>query len=243
MRKLYTLLGAALLIGSSAFAQKKVNVKFQIVTPANGATITAGATLTQKIIITNLGPGAIAPTDTVFVHDPFNQPSRIWLYLGFTKAVGDTIQLSKDYVPSTSNPNGVRNYCVYGYVSNGTLTTNDSVAVSANPSIVCNSTTFVGGGVGVPTLQLTEQSLTENISVFPNPATGMISLSFTAKNASEVSARVIDITGREALSVNLGKAYVGQSGYKLDISSLNTGVYFVELRQEGIRAIGRVTKQ
>ncbi len=241
MKKIYTLLAAALLLAGAATAQKKVNLKFQIVSPANGSTIQAGVVLNQKLIVTNLGPGAIVATDTVFMHDPFSQQGFIWLYTGYSKAVGDTIQLNKTYTPSTTNGNGTRTYCVYGYARSGTATKTDST--STTPGQVCNSVTFAGGLGIAGTATLTEASNTEAITIFPNPAYGTISMSYVAKNSSELTARVVDITGRAVRSISFGKVYAGQTGFKMDISNLNTGIYFVELRQDGIRAIGKVTKQ
>ena len=242
MNKVYTLLAAALLIAGTASAQKKVNIKFQITSPANGSTVTWGTPLNQMVVGTILGPGTLAATDTIFMHDPFNTaPGNTWPYTGRTKGVNDTVHFMKTYNPTTGNGNGTRDYCVWGFVRSGANTTNDSSA-SSSPSRTCNTFTATGG-VGVSNLNfITEQSTTENISVFPNPATGIVKLDFKAKNSSAVSARIIDIAGREVMSVNMGKAYVGQSNFQMDMSSLAPGVYVVEIRQEGIRAIGRVSK-
>jgi len=243
MKKIYTLIAATLVLATAANAQtKKINLRFTIVTPANGATIVAGTALTQKVIITNLGPGVIAAADTVFMHDPFNNTGEIWFYLNHPKAVNDTIQLTKSYTPSTSNTNGVRNYCVYGYVMNGSTITSDSTG--STPSQTCNSVTFTGGvNSGIANIGLTENVATENLNIFPNPATGSINVNYTAKNNSELTARVVDITGRVVMTHSYGKVFVGQSNFKLELSTLKAGIYFVDLRQEGARAVGKVTLQ
>ena len=242
MKKRYTILALVMMFAIAATAQKKVNVKFTIENPASGSTIVLGSPFSQKVIATILGPGALAADDTLFMHDPFNNSGQIWYYLNNIKAVNDTIQFIKQYTPSTANPNGPFNYCVYGYIRKGAATTNDSM-LSTTPSQTCNMVNFQGGSVGITAAYLIEQSNTEHLSVFPNPAFSTITLAYKAKNVSEVTARILDITGREVLIQNFGSAYIGQSGYQVDISNLGTGIYFIEVRQEGIRAVGRVSKK
>lgn len=235
MKKIYTLF-AALFICASANAQRHVNLSISLESPAAGATLTVGQTFTQRFVLRNIGPDALTAADTLYYSDPSNATGQVWLRVGYTKAVNDTIIISKNLTLNNAT-NGNANYCISALISNGALATSDSATRK------CNLVTIAGGSTSVANMTFTENVATEKLNVFPNPATGLVSLDYKAKNNSDVNVRVIDIAGREAMSVNLGKAYVGQSGYKVDITSLNTGIYFVEIRQEGTRAIGRITKQ
>ena len=79
--------------------------------------------------------------------------------------------------------------------------------------------------------------------ITPNPANSTVSFDFTSKSNSEIVARVYDIAGRVVLTNNYGASFTGQQGFTLDISDLNSGMYFVEFRQEGYKAVGKLSKQ
>jgi len=77
----------------------------------------------------------------------------------------------------------------------------------------------------------------DQINVFPNPTRGLIKVD-GLKEVSKIS--VIDLTGK----VLLEEQVQGNSSHNVDMSHLNTGIYFVVLQQNsGIRLIKKVIKQ
>ena len=67
-------------------------------------------------------------------------------------------------------------------------------------------------------------------------------MDYVAQNASAVEVNVFDLTGRKVMSHSYGKVFKGQEGFNLDISSLNNGMYILELRQDGNKATSQFVK-
>ena len=88
-----------------------------------------------------------------------------------------------------------------------------------------------------------ENTQSQKINVYPNPAVGnTINMDYVAQNASSVEVSVYDLTGRKVMSHSYGQSFKGQEGFNLDISSLNNGMYILEMRQEGIKATTQFVK-
>ena len=74
-----------------------------------------------------------------------------------------------------------------------------------------------------------EQAVEHSFTVYPNPATGLMSLS--GLNATGCLAEIFDISGRKATSLHL-------SDNTIDLSSLQPGLYFLRLSRPGIGILG-----
>lgn len=239
MKKIYLAL-VVLMVGSSAsFAQKNIKFEVTLANPAAGATIPAGVPFTQSVIVKNLGPGVIVPADSVALVDGTSAAGSAYVYFGRTINVGDTIQINRaGYNYPTSVPGGAADYCIQVFALNRAT----PILFDTTGAFKCNAIKITGGtGIGENILK--EGVDVEQLSVKPNPANGAIEFDYISKTNAEVVASVYDLSGRVVLTNNYGKAYVSQTGYKLDISGLNTGMYFVEIRQEGFKAVGKVSKQ
>lgn len=72
-------------------------------------------------------------------------------------------------------------------------------------------------------------------SIFPNPAKESISVNYSSDQNSNVQIEIIDALGKVVLSqiVNFSKA---KQNHSLNISQLNSGVYFVKVQAGGERA-------
>ncbi len=236
MKKLY--FSIILMLAAFVSAEAKViYLTVELVSPAPGATLTCGVAFTQTIKVTNNGPGSIVAGDTFLYTDPFVPQGNAYIRVGLTKNMGDTLYMTKSVTLATSNVNGPRSYCAQALVINGTTITPDSIFSK------CNNITIAGGVTqGIGSEKLIEQVQSTSLKVYPNPAVSVANLDFAAQNNSEVVAHVYDITGREVISYNFGKAFVGQTNYQLNVGSLVKGIYMVELRQEGVKAVGRFNK-
>ncbi len=71
-------------------------------------------------------------------------------------------------------------------------------------------------------------------SVAPNPATETAILRFGVGSESEVSIKLLEITGREVARQNLGALVAGEYSAKFDVSDLASGIYLCRVEANGI---------
>lgn len=76
-------------------------------------------------------------------------------------------------------------------------------------------------------------------NIAPNPTTGQTSINYKLDNASIVSIKVLDITGKIVYTSNEGTQTSGSHTVSLDASSYTTGLYYVTVTTEN----GAVTKK
>lgn len=65
--------------------------------------------------------------------------------------------------------------------------------------------------------------------LYPNPTTGQTSMNYKLENSSEVSIKVVDITGKVVYSSTLGTQNKGAHTLSLDAASYTNGVYYVTI--------------
>ena len=78
------------------------------------------------------------------------------------------------------------------------------------------------------TVGVNELSMASNISLFPNPASQHVYLTYESNSQSEINIHIFDITGKE-LQHNQFQTSVGKNQQKLNTESLEAGIYFIEL--------------
>lgn len=94
-------------------------------------------------------------------------------------------------------------------------------------------------GVGIDNLL---DNFTNSMSVFPSPATDMINVKFASNTVGDVEIRLIDLTGRQVAS----HSFVKEKDHfetQVSLGNLNNGVYFVEIINNGKRAVKRIIKK
>lgn len=78
------------------------------------------------------------------------------------------------------------------------------------------------------TVGIHELASFSNISVFPNPATDKLFVSYTSENAQSLSIRVTDISGKDVMQTQL-QGLAGPNLLPLETATLENGVYFITL--------------
>ena len=96
------------------------------------------------------------------------------------------------------------------------LTAYDFVAIKYSPSDVSDT----------PVQQI-------NLNNYPNPFNPSTKISFDLSQASFVTLKIYDVTGREILIMANEKLSAGDHSYTFDASKLNSGVYFYKLETTG----------
>lgn len=84
-------------------------------------------------------------------------------------------------------------------------------------------------------------NVSQSISVYPNPAGELITLDLTPVQEPEIKLTVYDAVGRQVLSKNLNTVSV--SIHSLDISSLTSGMYILEIKGEKKFGTKRILKK
>jgi hypothetical protein len=79
-----------------------------------------------------------------------------------------------------------------------------------------------------------------NLNVFPNPTNSKLTVEFDLLKSQTVNITVTDITGRVVMTVTEENNFFTAGSYKLnaDVSNLNNGTYFINIRSES----GNATK-
>lgn len=81
------------------------------------------------------------------------------------------------------------------------------------------------------------------LSLFPNPASAKVELTYTLSSSSAVIADVYDMRGSKVLSFNNGMQAAGAQKLAVDVSELSSGVYNVVLNAAGTVVTTKFVKQ
>ena len=109
------------------------------------------------------------------------------------------------------------------------LTASNSFGTS---STVCKDVVITG--VGINELELAQQ-----ISMFPNPSTGKVSITLEGNVTPEMIVSVYNILGETIVTPTTYKA--GTTNIQLDLSSFASGVYLVKIQSEKASVIKHLT--
>ena len=63
----------------------------------------------------------------------------------------------------------------------------------------------------------------------PNPTTGVTTVNYSLENAASVSVDVYDVAGKKVMTVAQGNKVAGNHKVSLDLSNLNSGIYYYTL--------------
>jgi hypothetical protein len=88
---------------------------------------------------------------------------------------------------------------------------------------------------------ITENDLTSSVNVFPNPFTDNTTLSFSAAEAGQAAVVVYNLIGEKVIEMNLGNIAAGTQSLQLNFSSLEAGIYLVNLTAGNETSTLRVT--
>lgn len=84
---------------------------------------------------------------------------------------------------------------------------------------------FTQFGVGIQ-----ENEMFNTINVYPNPVTTNATIDFNLAEANSVSIELVNTVGQVVITENLGNRTAGVQNYSLDATSLNNGLYFLNIK-------------
>lgn len=74
-----------------------------------------------------------------------------------------------------------------------------------------------------------DQALAQELSLSPNPSSGLSDLSFSLNTTTSANIYLSDLTGRVVNHIHTGKLEAGEHSFKIDATQLQAGVYLVNL--------------
>jgi hypothetical protein len=122
-------------------------------------------------------------------------------------------------------------------VTSGTGT--NTIIITISPAALSGPVTVKGNntcGTGTQSTKnivvkicsgISENTTETGISVYPNPAEGVLNIAIS-NGEKQIDLRLVDVSGQTVYKESLENIPV-EFTYKLDVSSLSRGVYFVEL--------------
>ena len=144
----------------------------------------------------------------------------------------DNIQLPVS-VPDTQIGHGYVTFKIKpksGYAIGDIIPNTANIYFDFNPAIVTNTftTEFVAA--------LAVETFTEsNISMYPNPAKDQVTISLDNTDEIIANINVIDVLGKQVIRLNK----VNEITKSVDISSLNAGIYFIEIETQNKLVVKR----
>ena len=84
---------------------------------------------------------------------------------------------------------------------------------------------LINGSVGIAEAN----ELANNVTVYPNPISNTATVNFNMVESNDVSIEIVNALGQLVSTTNLGTLATGDQTYSLDASSLNNGLYFINI--------------
>lgn len=88
-----------------------------------------------------------------------------------------------------------------------------------------------------------EETEIEGFNVYPNPASNMINVSFTANASSNATITMIDLTGKVVRVVSAYQVNNGANIVTFDVSNLSTGIYMLNIQAGAFNKVAKVVIQ
>jgi gingipain R len=95
------------------------------------------------------------------------------------------------------------------------------------------------GNVTIGVLSVDGKDINNEISIYPNPATQLLSVNFGDIQKNNVGITVFDLFGKKIVSMTNPK--IVNNTTDIDVSSLPSGVYFVRITTDNISKTAKVT--
>ncbi|MCB0570057.1 MAG: T9SS type A sorting domain-containing protein, partial [Phaeodactylibacter sp.] len=112
--------------------------------------------------------------------------------------------------------------------ANGNVLASGGIFGSSQSASFCSSGNREGNTVSL--------SGNGQLSLYPNPTNGQLTVSFGLEEAAGVQARVVGLAGEVLLSVETSLEK-GKQELELDLNALPAGMYFLELTTQGERYV------
>jgi hypothetical protein len=234
MKKLYTLIGAAIFAVSSLTAQ--INITFRVdvteyiaTTPLGANGMRVGGNFSDNGSTTpNWTPSNAACAMTQ------EGSSNVWsITITFPdSAIGNT-----QFFKFVNNDWGTNEGTAGSEIATGGCGTDDGAGNINRTLVIPDASTsvlFCYDKCAICALSINDNSVVNSaINVYPNPANESATLSYDLSSASVVSVDVFNALGQKVNNISLGNQAPGAYKQQLETSKLVKGIYFVRLNVNG----------
>ncbi len=206
-------------------------------------TYTATASANYKVIVTNTITGCVKTTPTAIVVTVNALPEATITPQGPTTfcAGGSVILsapvgagLSYQWLKGSTKISGAT-------LPNYTVTAAGTYKVVVTNTKSCTKTS-AGKLITVNCLMRGENMELVNMTLLPNPTTGMIRLRFNSNENQQAELMIADMTGRVIIQQRINTAF-GKNERYIDISNFAKGTYLVKLKTSANIMIEKLVKQ
>ena len=265
MKKILTSLALLGVVATGAYAQKNIDLQMVPLMPTPGfqlPNMAQGDTMYYAFQVTNAGPDALTVEDTIKVdcYGILADATGAGYYFTLTKdsaelAAGgvDTLffyttqgenwgqgQNGSVYTVFPDNSADTFEFVIYGTDVDGMMFTDPDI--DSEGMVSGNNYVMIDGVFGDPSGIFEMDNLSKaSLEVFPNPATSTINVNYNFSANTPAAIRVTDVTGRVVLNKDLGNQTPGAQQFSVDVSTLNSGIYTIELITDQQRAISKLT--
>jgi hypothetical protein len=88
-----------------------------------------------------------------------------------------------------------------------------------------------------------EQKIKSAISVYPNPTTDVLNLTYELANSSDVMVNIVSLEGKLIKSVNMGSKYIGKHRTNINVQELPKGLYVLQVKTATDSKVAKFIKQ
>jgi hypothetical protein len=258
MKRIFTSIAllTAFAFGASA-QQRTTELETLWISPDTGVINTLPCTdsFDVEFLYINRGPNDILVTDTFFFYGPFTPEGQVnyvvpdstvkvndtLIHYGFKMAVAEIELLAS--LTDGSFLNAPFDDDDYFMFSQGQGFYNAQTPPAGYLELLDGASAGTGVKIDCATglTDLFGNSKKQTLVTYPNPTNGKLAFKFNFNN-TVASVRITDIAGRVVMTKEFGKQS-GEKELSMDISTLNNGMYFLELTAGDVRAVGKVTVQ
>ncbi|MFM9948111.1 MAG: MopE-related protein [Saprospiraceae bacterium] len=175
-----------------------------------------------------------APANNSSVGMDFLRPGHTWLrlvrnghnFVGYTSTDGQSWQFIIQANMGTYNTTNVGIFVESGSENSTTTATFDQISVIPAAQGLADLPAF-------PVVEASEPELT----IFPNPTSGEINLSFAQAMEGEAEVLVADALGKNRFVKKVN--FSGISTERVDLSNLPAGIYYLHIQMEGYAQMSR----
>ncbi|HRG52176.1 MAG TPA: T9SS type A sorting domain-containing protein [Bacteroidia bacterium] len=96
-------------------------------------------------------------------------------------------------------------------------------------------------GLVITDLNMQKNIMDPAITLYPNPSSELLNISFNSNSQSNISIEILDIMGKKVLDENFN-AQIGNNVHTIFINRFKNGLYYVNVRNENGVTTQRFTK-
>ena len=235
MKRIMTLLSAALFCGSLSFAQSTLphaDISVHLTRPSADTTVAYGDSLMVSFNYTNNGPDMLPVGDTLFfdisgllIYSVILQPmlpGNTFIYNNVAYFYNPTDSaLSADLCVAIVPQSAVQ-------YTNGGIATTTYIDDDSTNDVECHHVMLEGPDTSTTGIQNPALSGVNNLQVYPNPVTDKLRFDLpTQSQNATLNVAVSDMTGRVVLEQ---QATASNGGYSVNVIDLPSGVYILQMQ-------------